>query len=63
MVANSLIVVCGLLMAVASLVAELGLSGVRASVIAAHGLSSCDSRPLEHRINSCGAQTSVAPHP
>ena len=34
------VVVCGLLIAVAS-VAELGLEGTRASVVAAHGLSTC----------------------
>ena len=39
----SLIVVCGFLIAVTSLVAE-------------HGLSSCGSRALEHRLSSCGAR-------
>ena len=34
----SLVLVCGFLIAVASLVAELGLSGTQASVIIAHGL-------------------------
>ena len=29
--------------------------GARASVVAAHGLSSCGSRALEHRLSSCGA--------
>ena len=28
--------------------------GSQASVVVAHGLSSCDSRALEHRLNSCG---------
>ena len=42
-----------LLTAVASLVAD--VLGVRASVVAAHGLSSCDSRALERRLSSCGA--------
>ena len=28
----------------------------QASVVAAHGLSSCVSPPLEHRLSSCGAQ-------
>ena len=27
--------------------------GVRASVVVAHGLSSCGSRALEHRLSSC----------
>ena len=40
----SLVVVCGLLIAAASLVAEHGLS-----------FGSCGSRALEHRLNSCGA--------
>ena len=38
---------------VASLVAELGLEGLRASVIVAHGLSICSSQTLDHRLNSC----------
>ena len=28
--------------------------GVQASLVVAHGLSSCVSRALEHRLNSCG---------
>ena len=35
----SLVGVCGLLVAVASLVVEHGLGGIQASVVAAHGLS------------------------
>ena len=30
-----------------------------ASVVVAHGLSSCGSRPLEGRLSSCGAQASL----
>ena len=30
--------------------------GMRASVVAAHGLSSCGSQALECRLSSCGAQ-------
>ena len=30
--------------------------GVQASVVVAHGLSSCGLRALEHRLSSCGAQ-------
>ena len=30
--------------------------GVRASVVAARGLSSCGSRALEHRLSSCGTR-------
>ena len=42
------------------LVAEASCCGARApalrlSVVAARGLSSCGSRALEHRFNSCGA--------
>ena len=44
----------GLLIAVASLVEEKPL-GVRASVVVAHGLSSCGSQALERRLSSCGA--------
>ena len=39
---------CGLLVEVASLIAEHGLS--------AHGFSSCSFWALEHRLSSCGAQ-------
>ena len=56
----SLAVAPGLLIAVASLVAEHWLRGVWASVVAACGLSSCGSRALEHRLNSC-VSGSVAP--
>ena len=48
------IAVCGLLIAVSSLVAEHGLQGTRASVVVAHGLSSCGLRGLERRLSSCG---------
>ena len=30
--------------------------GTRASIVVAHGLSSCGSRALEHRLSSCGAR-------
>ena len=33
--------------------------GARASVAAAHGLSSCGSQALEHRLNSCGPRALV----
>ena len=39
----SLTAACGLLAGVASLVVEHELQGVRASVVAAHGLHSCDA--------------------
>ena len=48
----SLVVVHGLLIVVASLVVE---HGVCASVVVAHGLSSCGSQALERRLSSCGA--------
>ena len=45
----------GLLIAVVSLVAELGLLGLWASAVAARGLSSCGERALERSLSSCGA--------
>ena len=33
--------------------------GMRASVVVAHGLSSCGSQALDHRLSSCGAQASL----
>ena len=47
----SLVAVRGLLIVMASLVAERGLSGV--------WISSFGSRALEHRLNSCGAQAQL----
>jgi len=44
------------------LIAELDLQGIQASAVAAHGLSSCSSRALEHRLNSCGAGFSCLWH-
>ena len=35
------------------------LWNVRASVVEAYGLSSCNSRALEHGLNSCGTQASL----
>ena len=49
-------VVHGLLIVVASLGAEHGLSGVQTSVAEACGLSGCGSPALEHVLSSCGAQ-------
>ena len=45
----------GLLVALASLVAEHGLLGVRASVAAALGFSSRGAWALKHRLSSYGA--------
>ena len=47
----SLIVVCGLLIAMASLAAEHELLGIP---VAAHGLSSCGSRTLGNRFSTGG---------
>ena len=47
------VAVCRLLIAVASLVVELG---TRALVVVARGLSSRGLRALECRLSSCGAQ-------
>ena len=46
----------GLLIAVASLVAEHGALGAPASVVVVRGLSSCDLQALERRLSSCGAR-------
>ena len=50
-----LVAVCGFLIVVASPVAEHGLWGFWGSVVGAHGLSTCSSLALEHRLHSCGA--------
>ena len=50
------VVVRGLLIAVASLCFGARALGTRASVVVAHGLSSCGSRALEHRLSSCGSR-------
>ena len=50
----SLVAVCGLLIATASLVVEHGLQGVQASVVAAPGLSRCGFQAVECRLSSCG---------
>ena len=52
----SLVAVCGLLTAVASLVAEHRLQAMQASVAAAHGLKTCGTQALEHGLNTCGAR-------
>ena len=52
----SLVTVPRLLIAMVSLVSEHGRQGVPTSVVVAHGLSSCGSQALEHRLNSRGAQ-------
>ena len=54
-----IVVVCGLLIEVASLVAEHGLQGAQASLVVSHGLSSCDSWALEHRLSSGGTQAQL----
>ena len=54
----SLVEVCGLLIAVASVVQH-GLQGAWTSVVGAHGLGSCSSWAPEYRLHSCGAQTSL----
>ena len=46
------LVLGGLLLAVSSLVVEHRPQGARASVVAAHGLSSGGSQALKHRLNS-----------
>ena len=49
------VAVRGLLIVVASLCCGARALGARASVVVAHGLSSCGSWALEHRLSSCGA--------
>ena len=44
------VVVCGLLIAVLSPMAEHGLQGMQASAVVAHGLNNCGSWPPEHRL-------------
>ena len=51
----SLVVVHRLLTVMALLV-EPGLSSAQAAGVAAHGLGSCGSQALEHRLNSWGTQ-------
>ena len=53
------IVVCRLLIAVASLCCGAPALGARASVAVACGLSSCSSWALEHRLSSCGARAQL----
>ena len=48
------IAVRGLLIMVVSRCGTRAL-GARASVVVAHGLSSCGSQAVEHRLSSCGA--------
>ena len=50
------VAVHGLLIVVASLCCGAWTLGTRASVIVAHGLSSCGSQALELRLSSCGAR-------
>ena len=53
------VVVCGLLIEVASHCGAWSL-GTRASVVAERGLNSCGSRTLERRLSSCGAWLSCS---
>ena len=52
----TLVVVHGLLTAMASLIVSHGLVGSWASVVGVRGLISCGSQALEHRLGSCGSQ-------
>ena len=47
----SVVVLRGLLVAIASLVAEYGLQGTQALVVSAHELSRFGSPAAEHRVN------------
>ena len=55
----SQLMVCGLLIEVASFVAGYELLGTWASVVVVHGVSSFSSQSLEHRLNSCGPWASL----
>ena len=55
-------VACRFLIAVASPAAERGLRGPRPSVVVVPGLSSYGSRPLEHRLGSCGTRLIALRH-
>ena len=55
-VSYSLVAVHRLLIAVASLFAGHRFYSTQASAVAAHGLDSCTSWALGHRLNSCGTQ-------
>ena len=57
-VCSSLVVVRGLLIAVASH-CRAQAPGAQTSVVVAHGLSSCSSWALQHRLSSCGARASL----
>ena len=59
----TLAVVCGFLIAVASLVVEHRLKGAQASAAAAPGLWSRGLVVEEHRLSGCGTQASVAAAP
>ena len=50
------VAVCGLLIAMASLCCGARALGAQASVVVAHGLSSCGSWALERRLSSCGTR-------
>ena len=50
------VAVCGLLTAVACLCCGARVLGTWASVVVAHGLSSCSSWALERGLSSCGTQ-------
>ena len=55
------LVICRLRIEVASFVAEHGLQGTWASVVAASKLSNFSSQALEHRLSSCGSGAQL-PH-
>ena len=55
----SVVVVQGLLIVVAFLVAEYELKGTEGSAVAACELRGCSLQALGHRLSSCGAQTQL----
>ena len=60
--ACSLLAVCGLLIALASLVVEHGSRAcMQASVVVVCGLSNCNSQALKHRVSSYGTWARLLP--
>ena len=52
----SLVALFRLLISMASLIVEHGLEDPQTSVVVTYGLSSFNSRAVEHRLHSCGTQ-------
>ena len=53
---HSLVAMCRLLTAMASLVVEYRLQGMQTSAVAAHGISSCSAQALEQGFSNCSTR-------